>query len=235
MNAMHNSIRSTVACQLLASLFLLGLLSGCGGEDAQQIRHDSVREHQISAALPAAYSPPAEPTNPIPSDSTPETVAGKKPTTADSTKPKKQEGTKKDSIRTTATAPSSPASSKSQATGTSGGNAKGGAEQGTQAQTACSEVTPEMTTQGRSLFIGRGNCISCHGSDGKGNALGPDLTDSKWLHINGDYPSIVDIVRKGVNLVVEHPTPMPPMGGSRLSDSELCAVSAYVWSLSHPQ
>lgn len=230
MNARHNAIRSTMACQLLASLFLFGTLSGCGGEDAQGVRHDSVQDHQISAALPAAYSQPEESVDPSPSDSTPETVAGKKPTTADSTKPKKQEGTKKDSVRSTANTPSS-ASGKPQATGTSGGNAKTATEQVTQA--SCSDVTPDMVTQGRSIFIGRGNCISCHGSDAKGNPLGPDLTDSKWIHISGDYPSIADIIRKGVNLVVEHPTPMPPMGGSRLSDSELCAVSAYVWSLSH--
>jgi mono/diheme cytochrome c family protein len=76
-------------------------------------------------------------------------------------------------------------------------------------------------------------CAGCHGTDGKGSPLGPDLTSSKWLWGDGSLPSITQIIATGVPKPKEYGAPMPPMGGADLTSSEVSAVAAYVWALSH--
>ena len=93
-------------------------------------------------------------------------------------------------------------------------------------------VTPGMIEQGEVIFSGDGICYTCHGPDGTGGLLAPDLTLGDWIHIDGSYPSLVELIQIGVPDPVVHPGPMPPRGGSRISDDELKAVAAYVWSLS---
>lgn len=232
MKARRSATRNCIVCTLLSPLFFLLLLQGCGGEDSYQVPADSVRVTQAvqhQTALPASRIPGTDSTTtPLP-DSAP--APEKSRSSADSTiLAKKESRGRNDSAGTIST--TTPSSEKApekgaEQVGTNGG--KPAVEKGT----GCAEITPEIVKQGRMLFIGKGNCISCHGSDAKGNALGPDLTDDTWLHISGDYPSIADVVRKGINLVIEHPTPMPPMGGAKLTDEDICAVSAYVWSLTH--
>ena len=95
----------------------------------------------------------------------------------------------------------------------------------------CDEPTVERIAQGKTIYAGKGNCGNCHAADATGGALGPDLTDKLWIHINGDYTSIARNIRNGVPLPEEYPTPMPARGGGNLSDEEICAVAAYVWSL----
>ena len=97
----------------------------------------------------------------------------------------------------------------------------------------CGDVTKDRIKAGATVFSGNGNCSTCHKGDGTGTPLGPDLTDQTWINISGDYSSIIENVRNGVQLPIEHPTPMPPMGGGTLTEEEICAVAAYVWSLSH--
>lgn len=95
-------------------------------------------------------------------------------------------------------------------------------------------VTAKMVTDGGTLFKGAGLCSACHGPDGKGlPQLGPDLTDAKWLHSKGTYTELVKQVMDGVT--AEKSTTgmiMPPKGGSALTDDQVKAVAAYVWSLS---
>ena len=48
-----------------------------------------------------------------------------------------------------------------------------------------STITPQMLALGDSLFhglIGATSCQACHGPDGKGGVVAPDLTDTTWLH-----------------------------------------------------
>lgn len=85
---------------------------------------------------------------------------------------------------------------------------------------------------GRAIFRGKGNCFVCHGQDGKGTPLAPNLTDATWLHVDGSAEAIVGLVKTGVPKPKKHPAPMPPMGGAKLNDAELQAVAAYVHSLS---
>lgn len=92
-------------------------------------------------------------------------------------------------------------------------------------------VTATMVEDGRKLWAGQGLCLACHGVDGKGG-LGPDLTDGKWLHIDGSLEQLVARIIKGV-MPDESKTGqvMPPRGGGGLSDDQVKAVAAYVWTL----
>jgi len=95
-------------------------------------------------------------------------------------------------------------------------------------------VTPDMLTQGASIFKGPGMCFACHGIDGQGG-VGANLTDSTWLHSRGSYEDIVQQITTGVpQKVSTSGAPMPPKGGSAISDTQVKAVAAYVWTLSHP-
>lgn len=94
-------------------------------------------------------------------------------------------------------------------------------------------VTPAMIATGRSLFHGQGLCFSCHGQDGQGVAnLGPALGDPDWLHGDGSLAAIVARISAGVPAdSAKTGISMPPLGGSRLNDTQVRAVAAYVWSL----
>ena len=94
-------------------------------------------------------------------------------------------------------------------------------------------ATPEMVTAGQAIFTGKGMCMSCHGPTATGTPLAPNLTDSEWLNISGEYADIQNLVRTGVPAPKEHPSPMPPMGGAQLTDQEIQQVAAFVYSLSH--
>ena len=101
-------------------------------------------------------------------------------------------------------------------------------------------VTAEMVTQGQQVFAGNpGTCFTCHGQDARGTQLAPNLTDSEWLNIEmagtpeAMMANIEQVVRNGVPTPKTHPAAMPPMGGAQLSDEQVRAVAAYVYSLSH--
>lgn len=87
---------------------------------------------------------------------------------------------------------------------------------------------------GRAIFGGKGNCFSCHGGQGQGSVLGPDLTDDEWVNFDARPTAgeVETLIREGVAKPVRHPAPMPPMGGARLSGAEIAAVAAYVLRLS---
>lgn len=93
-------------------------------------------------------------------------------------------------------------------------------------------VTPVMVEEGRALFTGAGQCFTCHGQDGTGTGLAPDLTDQEWLHIEGGYDELVELITAGVPQPKEAMIPMIPKGGSDISEEEVAAVAAYVWTLS---
>lgn len=90
-------------------------------------------------------------------------------------------------------------------------------------------ATPEMVASGQQTFSTV--CFSCHGQDAKGTQLAPNLTDAEWINIGGTYDEIQQVVKTGVATPKQAPAPMPAMGGAQLSDDQIKAVSAYVWSL----
>lgn len=95
---------------------------------------------------------------------------------------------------------------------------------------------PHSTRQeaGQAIFQGKGNCFTCHRQDAKGTPLAPDLTDDQWVNFD-ERPTLQEVetlIKEGVAQPEEHPAPMPPMGGARLSDEEVAQVAEYVLGLS---
>jgi mono/diheme cytochrome c family protein len=99
--------------------------------------------------------------------------------------------------------------------------------------TAPAGVTPAAIAKGDSIFHKSGNCYACHGANAQG-LVGPNLTDSVWIHSDGSYDAIVKQVTNGVTKEESKSgVPMPPKGGATISDDDVKAVAAYVYSLSH--
>ncbi|HEX4485457.1 MAG TPA: c-type cytochrome [Terriglobales bacterium] len=97
-------------------------------------------------------------------------------------------------------------------------------------------ATPEMVALGNRIYHGQvagASCTGCHGDSGKGSTLGPDLTGSKWLWSDGSFAGIMKTIREGVAKPKNYRSPMPAMGGAQLTDDQLSALTAYVWSQGH--
>ena len=89
-----------------------------------------------------------------------------------------------------------------------------------------------LIARGDAVFHGAGNCYACHGSKGEG-LVGPSLTDSEWIHSKGSLEEIEAQIIHGVSKEeAKSGIPMPPKGGSNLSDEDIKACAAYVHSLS---
>ena len=74
---------------------------------------------------------------------------------------------------------------------------------------------------------------------GKGAANGPNLTGPTFLHVDGSFDSFVHLITTGVPAdQIKDPAHKIPMGarggrGGPLSDDQIKAVAAYVFTLSH--
>jgi mono/diheme cytochrome c family protein len=126
----------------------------------------------------------------------------------------------------TATPASAPAQAPAD-TGKPAAKPSGGGAGGTSAQSVA---------LGDSIFhgqVGGAACTACHGQDAKGTPVGPDLTDKEWLHSDGSLEGITKTIVSGVPQPKNAPAPMPPKGGAQLSDDQVKAAAAYVYSLSH--
>ncbi len=96
---------------------------------------------------------------------------------------------------------------------------------------APADVTQEMVEAGAQQY---GTvCAACHGAGGVGTPAGPALTDNSWLHIDGSFEQIVQVIQTGVTNPVEAPAPMPPLGGGNFNDEQVRQLAAYVFALSH--
>jgi glucose/arabinose dehydrogenase/mono/diheme cytochrome c family protein len=96
--------------------------------------------------------------------------------------------------------------------------------------------TSEAVALGDRIFHGEvadAPCAGCHGTDAKGSPQGPDLTSGKWLWGDGSLGSIAHTITVGVPQPKQYGAPMPPMGGAQLSQSQVAALAAYIWALSH--
>lgn len=100
------------------------------------------------------------------------------------------------------------------------------------------QVTPVNVALGDSLF-NNGNCQRCHGKGGIGATNAPSLDGKKWLQLKtGTFEEIVRIVTEGVPQAAikdsSHRFAMRPRGGNmNLTDPQVQAVAAYVWTLTH--
>ena len=96
--------------------------------------------------------------------------------------------------------------------------------------------SPEMVALGYRIYQGEvagASCTGCHGAKGTGTSLGPDLTGDKRMWSDGSLAGILKVIKEGVPKPKQFRSPMPPMGGVQLSDTQASALAAYVWSLSH--
>ncbi|MBP6669886.1 MAG: c-type cytochrome [Gemmatimonadales bacterium] len=94
-------------------------------------------------------------------------------------------------------------------------------------------ATKEMVAKGNEIYHKQGLCYACHGQDAKG-LVGPNLTDAVWLHSKGTYEEIIKQITVGVTKEQSKSgVPMPAKGGSTISEDDVKAVAAYVYSLSH--
>jgi mono/diheme cytochrome c family protein len=92
--------------------------------------------------------------------------------------------------------------------------------------------SPALIARGDSVFHGAGNCYACHGSKAEG-LVGPSLVDAEWIHSKGTIEEIAAQVTTGISKEqAKSGIPMPPKGGSAISDDDVKAVAAYVHSLS---
>ena len=97
-----------------------------------------------------------------------------------------------------------------------------------------SATAAEVALGGR-IFHGEikgGTCAGCHGSNGKGSPVGPDLTAGQWLWGDGSIAAITGTITGGVAQPKKYRSLMPPLGGAQLSPSDVAAVVAYVWAIS---
>lgn len=67
-------------------------------------------------------------------------------------------------------------------------------------------------------------CMACHGANGEGNAIGPNLCDEHWIH-GCDFKSIFDIIKNG------NPTKGMTAFKGQISDEKIQKVSSYIISL----
>ena len=97
-------------------------------------------------------------------------------------------------------------------------------------------ATREMVALGDRIYhgqVGGAACAGCHGENGQGTPLGPDLLGKKWLWSDGSFAGIEKSIADGVPQPKEYRSPMPPKGGAQLTPVQVSAVAAYVWALSH--
>ncbi len=97
-------------------------------------------------------------------------------------------------------------------------------------------VSTALVAEGDSLF-NNGACVRCHGARGVGGENAPSLVAGPWLHVGGNFDEIVTLVTTGVPRSALKDTSrrfaMNPRGGPmKLTDAQVRAVAAYVWSIS---
>ena len=76
--------------------------------------------------------------------------------------------------------------------------------------------------EGKKIFTG--TCVPCHGGNGEGNAVGPNLTDEYWLH-GGSLGEVFKTVTDGV------PDKGMQAWGKTFSPNDIKNLSSYILSL----
>lgn len=104
--------------------------------------------------------------------------------------------------------------------------------QATSEAPAAGESPSALIARGEAVYNGPGNCYACHGAKAAG-LVGPNLTDAEWIHSKGTLEDIEKQIIEGVSKEeAKSGIPMPPKGGSTISDEDIKACAAYVHSLS---
>jgi mono/diheme cytochrome c family protein len=96
-------------------------------------------------------------------------------------------------------------------------------------------VTQEKIAQGETLFTEIG-CTACHGANGQGMpGMTSSLTDGEWSYVEGGaYPALIETITNGVSAQRTGGLAMPAKGGKDLTDEQIQALAAYLWSVNQP-
>jgi len=82
-------------------------------------------------------------------------------------------------------------------------------------------LTDEASLEEGKTIYAEMNCAVCHGPQGEGNAIGPNLTDDYWIH-GCDFEDVVNMIKNGEPL--KGMTPFKTL----LSDEKIQKVASYV-------
>lgn len=77
--------------------------------------------------------------------------------------------------------------------------------------------------EGKAIFTSM-NCYACHGRNGEGNAIGPNLTDDSWIS-GCDFQSVFSMVKNG------NPAKGMTAFKGQLNDNRIQKVTSYILSL----
>lgn len=97
-------------------------------------------------------------------------------------------------------------------------------------------ISPALVALGRRIYAGQvagAACAGCHGARAQGTAVGPGLVNREWLWSDGSIAGISATIVKGVANPRQFAAPMSAYGGTKLTDGQVRAVAAYVWSVGH--
>ena len=83
-------------------------------------------------------------------------------------------------------------------------------------------TNPEALTSGEKVY--QSKCAACHGVKGEGQ-IGPNLTDTFWIHGEGTIEAIAKVINTGVT------EKGMPAWGEMISGSEVNNTAAYILSL----
>lgn len=85
------------------------------------------------------------------------------------------------------------------------------------------DADPAIINNGKSIYTNM-NCASCHGQQGEGNSIGPNLTDEHWIHGGGIKNIFLTIKNGAVDKGM-------PAWGKAMKPQDVRDVSIYVMSL----
>jgi len=97
-------------------------------------------------------------------------------------------------------------------------------------------ATPENIAMGKELYTSA-KCVTCHGADGKGKSgMTTDMTNGEWKFAEGGaFDGLVKVITEGLaKAQTGGPVAMPTAASKDLTDAQVTALAAYVWSLNHP-
>ncbi len=88
--------------------------------------------------------------------------------------------------------------------------------------------SPEVLAFGKRLYLT--SCSDCHGNYGTGSKRAPSISDSTWVHGNGHFPHVAEIIRHGI------PGTMMLGWSTKFQDTDIKALAAFVTALqTHPK
>ena len=120
--------------------------------------------------------------------------------------------------------------------GAFGGLGDGAAVEVASSQERPAAATPENIAMGKEVYT-TAKCVTCHAAEGKGKSgMTTDMTNGEWKFAEGgSFDALVKVIKEGLTKAeTGGPVAMPTAASKNLTDEQVTALAAYVWSLNHP-